>query len=370
MPNWDVIVAGAGQAGCAAAWDLAAGGARVLLLHGGPERAKPCAGGLTIKALRRYRFALDAVIRERVDRVVMSRPGEPPVTAGAATPFCVMTHRRELDALCREQARARGAHWRVSAGVRTVRQESDGVTLTTAEGDELRATWLIAADGAHSPVRRVLQGQPPASPAMALEGHLPRERARHYPPMTLDFQEVPGGYGWLFPKGDHINVGLYVWRRERARLARDQLADYARRTLGSDALEDVAGYPLGTWLARRSPRCGRVLFVGDAAGSTEPLLGEGIYGALVSGQLAAGALLAGRPSDYPLLMADWAEELRQVERITRIFYGAPALGYAALSRWLAPTLLAGYADGLTLGGTKRVLFSPGGRRRLRGTPAG
>ncbi|HCE40601.1 MAG: FAD-dependent oxidoreductase [Alcanivorax sp.] len=368
MPNWDVIVAGAGQAGCAAAWDLAAGGARVLLLHGGPERPKPCAGGLTIKALRRYRFPLDAVIRERVDRVAMSRSGEPPVTAGAAAPFCVMTHRRELDALCREQARARGAGWHVTAGVRAVRQDHQGVTLISAEGETLRATWLIAADGAHSPVRRALQGQPPAAPAMALEGHLPRERARRYPPMTLDFQEVPGGYGWLFPKGDHINVGLYVWRRDRARLAREHLADYARRTLGSDALEEVGGYPLGTWLARRPPRCGRVLFVGDAAGSTEPLLGEGIYGALVSGQLAAGALLAGRLRDYPLLLADWGEELRQVERITRIFYGVPALGYAALSRWLAPTLLAGYAEGLTLGGTKRAWRSLKGRRHLLGSP--
>ncbi|MBL7249727.1 NAD(P)/FAD-dependent oxidoreductase [Alloalcanivorax marinus] len=368
MVHWDVIVAGAGQAGCAAAWDLAAGGARVLLLHGGPERPKPCAGGLTIKALRRYRFPVDAVIRERVDRVAMSRAGGPRVLAGAAVPFCVMTHRRELDALCRERALARGAEWRAVAGVRAVRQGAAGVTLTTSEGEVLRATWLVAADGAHSPVRRLLQGQPAASPAMALEGHLPRAKARHYPPMTLDFQEVPGGYGWLFPKGDHINVGLYVWRRDRARLGRDHLADYARRALGSGALEEVAGYPLGTWLARRSPRCGRVLFVGDAAGSTEPLLGEGIYGALVSGQLAAGALLAGRPGDYPLLMADWGEELRQVERVTRIFYGVPAFGYAALSRWLAPTLLAGYAAGLTLGGTKRAWRSLKGRRHLLGSP--
>ncbi len=180
MPNWDVIVAGAGQAGCAAAWDLAAGGP-VLLLHGGPERPKPCAGGLTIKALRRYRFPLDAVIRERVDRVAMSRSGEPPVTAGAAAPFCVMTHRRELDALCREQARARGAGWQATAGVRAVRQDHQGVTLISAEGETLRATWLIAADGAHSPVRRALQGSPDGA-GHGPGGHLARERARHYPP--------------------------------------------------------------------------------------------------------------------------------------------------------------------------------------------
>ena len=295
METWDVIVAGAGQAGCAAAWDLAAGGARVLLLHGGPDRAKPCAGGLTIKALRRYRFAIDEVIRERVERMRLGHDGRGTVEVSAASTFCVMTHRRELDDLCRRRARERGAVWRVD-GVRSLRQDTDGATLTMAGGDTLRARWLIAADGAHSPIRRLLQGQSPVPGAMALEAHVPRDAARSYPLMTLDFQTVPGGYGWLFPKGDHINVGLYVHHRDRARLTRDRLADYARRALGSDALEQVGGYPLGTWLTRRPPRCGRVLFAGDAARAADCMTGEGIAQALETGELAARIAAASGPA--------------------------------------------------------------------------
>lgn len=354
MSHWDVIVAGAGQAGCAAAWDLAAGGARVLLLHGGPARAKPCAGGLTMKAVYRYRFPIDEVVRERIDRLTLGRFDHGRVSVASAAPFCVMTHRRELDALCRERAREQGADWRQSAGIGALRQDDRGITLTTMDGERLHADHLIAADGAHSPLRRLLQGHFPAPGAVALEAHLPRGKARHYPPMGLDFQEIKGGYGWLFPKGDHINLGLYVWHRDRARPTIAALKDYARRTLGSDALEEVGGYPLGTWLNQRPPRCGRVLFAGDAAGATEPLLGEGIYGAVISGQLAAQALLADRPEDYPSLLARWRDELCQVQRLTRIFYGALPLSYMALSRWLAPKLLAGYANGWTLGQTQRA----------------
>jgi len=360
VSQWDAIVVGAGQAGCAAAWDLAAAGARVLLLHGGPRRHKPCAGGLTIKALRRYRFTVAEVIREPVSRLDLRRGAGPPSTLTTEAPFCVMTHRRELDALTRRRAREQGAVWQRSAGVRGLRQDAAGVTLVTAEGERHRGACLIAADGAHSPLRRLLHGQGDGEGAVALEGHLPRDLVRDYPAMTLDFGELPGGYGWLFPKGDHINVGLYAWRRNRSRPTLSALSAYARRTLGSDRLEGVGGYPLGTWLNRRPPLCGRVLFVGDAAGATERLLGEGIYGALLSGQLAATAVLAGRPGDYPLLLSAWRDEVDQVETLTRMFYGVPGPGYAALRRWLAPGLLAGYAEGLTLGGAKRAWFS--GRR--------
>lgn len=355
MNHWDVIVVGAGQAGCAAAWDLAAGGGRVLLLHTGPARAKPCAGGLTIKALQRYRFPVDAVIRERIDQLALSRAGRQQgmVKAPTGASFCVMTHRPELDELCRQQARERGADWWHSAGVRRLHQDHQGLGLTTLEGDVLSADYLVAADGAHSPVRRLLHGDTRVPGALALEGHLPRERASIHPPMTLDFQEVAGGYGWLFPKGDHVNLGLYVWQRGRAKPTRALLADYARRSLGSDQLESLGGYPLGTWLHKRPVACGRVLFAGDAAGATEPLLGEGIYGALLTGQAAAAALLAGCPGDYPQLVTTWREEVRQVARLTRLFYGLLPVSYPLLRHGFAPTLLKGYAEGLTLGQTLR-----------------
>ena len=63
MTQWDVIIVGAAQAGCAAAWDLAAAGRRVLVLSRAGGQEKPCAGGVTAKTLNRYRFSIAPVVR-------------------------------------------------------------------------------------------------------------------------------------------------------------------------------------------------------------------------------------------------------------------------------------------------------------------
>ncbi len=98
MTNWDVLIVGAGQAGCAAAWDLAAAGLRVAVISRPPSRGKPCAGGVTEKAVARYRFSIAPVVREAVTSLAVSHSSSPVRHLSSATPFCVMTERAELDA--------------------------------------------------------------------------------------------------------------------------------------------------------------------------------------------------------------------------------------------------------------------------------
>ncbi len=109
---------------------------------------------------------------------------------------------------------------------------------------------------------------------------------------------VPGGYGWVFPKGDHANLGVGGWLDEgpRLRVHLDQLARAHGLDLG--VLIDVRGHRLPMRrLGARAAR-GRVLLVGDAAGLVDPLSGDGIYEAFVSARLAADAILGGRPEGY------------------------------------------------------------------------
>jgi flavin-dependent dehydrogenase len=136
---------------------------------------------------------------------------------------------------------------------------------------------------------------------IALEGNVSWSdlvRAPYEETAWVEIGVVPGGYGWVFPKGDHANLGVGGWMSEgpklRARL--DRLA----RVHGADPsrLEAVRGHrlpmrKLGTAAAR-----GRVLLVGDAAGLVDPLSGDGIYEAFVSARLAAEAILAARPEEY------------------------------------------------------------------------
>ena len=107
--------------------------------------------------------------------------------------------------------------------------------------------------------------------------------------MGFDFGRVNGGYGWVFPKEGHMNVGLYTYRPD-VKITRRDLVDYAVRRIGIPGPTRISGYPLGMGGWRYRPGSGRVLLAGDAAGLADPLLGEGLYHAIISGQRAAAAI--------------------------------------------------------------------------------
>ena len=134
---WDAMVVGAGPAGCAAAYDLAAEGRSVLLLdkHDFP-RPKACAGGLTSKAVQALRYSIKPVVREVVHRIRLEdeRSSSSPAQAivlKSREPICVMTVRAELDAYCLSKTIAAGACFRKIAGVRQIARCGDEVHLLT-----------------------------------------------------------------------------------------------------------------------------------------------------------------------------------------------------------------------------------------------
>src|SRR4030095_2589686 len=105
----------------------------------------------------------------------------------------------------------------------------------------------------------------------------------------------PGGYGWIFPKADHLSVGVGVFTRTAARRRlRDELSRYLHAVgLREARVPGIRGAPIPV-RPRREVARGRVLLAGDAAGLADPLTGEGISFAILSGRLAAEALLGAR----------------------------------------------------------------------------
>jgi flavin-dependent dehydrogenase len=104
---------------------------------------------------------------------------------------------------------------------------------------------------------------------------------------VLEFGNVPGGYGWIFPKGDHVNFGVGGWAQQGPELRRHLRVLCEQYGIEVRQLSDVRGHRLpmrrpATVLAR-----GRALVVGDAAGALDPVSGDGIYEALVTARLAA-----------------------------------------------------------------------------------
>jgi geranylgeranyl reductase family protein len=337
MERWDAIIVGAGPAGCAAAWDLAAAGRAVLLLDRAEfPRLKTCAGGLTRKSLRALRYSVAPVVRETVSTIVVeSRRGEA-ATLNSRTAVCAMTVRQELDAFCLQQTLAAGAQFCRIGPILAIETNDHDVLLRTADRT-FRGRFLVGADGVHSRVRRLLHGEAPSwfrrGFALETEVHPANGNAVD---VVFDFAPVSHGYGWVFPKGDHLNVGLYS-ESAGEKLDRWRLNRYIGERFGDARADTATGQFLGFGAENAPLFPSRIFLTGDAGGFADPLTGEGIHGAIVSGQAAAAAidgnLKGGQPAyrAFAALTAPRRQDLRLSASGARWFYGNPDSGFRALT---------------------------------------
>lgn len=286
---YDVAVVGAGPAGTAAAFRLLGQGARVLLLDRYVfPRKKACAGGITPKAYALFPFDISTQVRRVCRSVRVTRPGGRFFHIREDRPLCHMTRREELDFFCLNKAVEKGAVFRQIPEIRSIEERKTCVEVQAGR-ERFRALFLIGADGANSRVRRFVGGNRFWAKQMALEADIRVDRADRYD-MEFDFSRIRHGYFWVFPRDDHVNIGIYATvfgAGPRVGLLRD----YTASRFPSGRMTGVRGYPIGTGGYAYRPVAGRILLAGDAAGMAEPLLGEGIYFAIKSGQEAAMAVL-------------------------------------------------------------------------------
>jgi geranylgeranyl reductase family protein len=294
----DVAVVGAGPAGATAALVLARAGVEVRLLDRAIlPRDKTCGGGVVARALAMLPPGVDIPVERRLGRVESRFTGAGVVTVERETPLVHMTRRAPLDLALAEAARAAGAVLEAPCAVERVHLEADHVRLETA-GGPLRARLLIAADGATGPVARTAGWTEPLASVPALDAEVaasPDLLARFADRARFDLGTPAGGYGWVFPKADHLSVGVGVFTRSATRRRlRDELHRYLHAAgLGDATVRGVRGAPIPVRPRRHAAR-GRVLLAGDAAGLADPLTGEGISLAILSGRLAAESIVAAR----------------------------------------------------------------------------
>jgi len=314
---FDVAVIGAGPAGSTAAYRLASAGARVLLVDRASfPRDKPCGGGVTLRAARLLPFSLEPVVEDRVDRVECRLGYGPRFVRHVGEPLALMTQRRRLDHFLLEQAARAGADVRDGVKVADVRENA-----LTVDGEEIAAGVVLGADGCNGSSARALGLGDNIVHGVALEANVPHD-ARYTGAMVLELGVVPGGYGWIFPKGDHLNVGVGGHASEAPRL-RDHLAELCNKhCIDPETATDTRGYRLPMRRPDSALARGTAAVIGDAAGLVDPFSGDGMYEAFLSAQLAAEAaldVLAGRAPG----LEPYAEAVaRRITPLTAAGWGA------------------------------------------------
>lgn len=313
----DVIIVGAGPAGCASAIDLCRRGLDVIILDKAAfPRDKCCGDGLTTDALR----ILDELgLRPEsitnwnavTDAVIYSPKGERtvlPLPEGKGQ-FAAIAPRIELDDQLLQLAIAEGAKLLSPLGFSSLEQFDDFVKVETTDGTDILARYVIAADGMWSTVRKAVKN--------GIEGyrgdwHAFRQYFANTGPnaqhLTVWFEpDLLPGYVWLFPlPGQRANVGFGILRdrnhklKDMGRLWKDILTrPHIKEILGHEAIAEGThkAWPIPTRMEELEATSGRVFFVGDAMGIADPMTGEGIAQALQSGKLAASALTKAGPYD-------------------------------------------------------------------------
>ncbi len=368
----DVIVAGAGPAGAVAARTLALAGVRTLLVDRAAfPRNKPCGGGLSARVRGRFPWldaALAGIDVHEVRRLHLEGPDRRVLELESARTSVLLVRRIEFDHALVTAAQEAGASLETGFEITQAEQDAGQVVLRSRDGRTLSAPIVIAADGVHSVIAKRLGVNPrwPRSRvALDMMEETPAPRLRATDPDLLWVAYAYNGldgYAYVFPKTRHVNVGIgcllshydanvdaHPYDLQRtfvdALVAEGTLAGTSDRGCFTPFLIPVGG-PLATaWHDR-------VLFAGDAGGFVNAITAEGIYYAMVSGELAARAVVEARaarddvagPRYERLWRRELGAELRDATLLQRYLFSSHAtvnrvVAGAASQPWLTDLIL-------------------------------
>lgn len=389
--HYDLIVVGAGPAGCSAAIHACRAGMRTAIIERRQlPRQKTCGGGvpMAVGSLLEGldpRSAADCIVTRTRHTWKFGDPILAPMNLeqdhAAVELWCV--RRDRFDHELAKAAANMGVDLLEGLTVEWVDVGPDRVSVraqTRPDAPEWSATasYLVAADGANGRCAPRMGLRPTRLQAIAMETQVPHVWGTGHPDLQpdtvhLEYGVVRNGYVWAFPNSDQLNIGAGVFRSAdsvrgadlRATLSRAMRDLAAALGVASDWPEtDVRACPLPVWSGRNRLHTdgGRALLAGDAAALVSPLFGDGILNAVRSGRIAAECIAAGRADEYTRRIdSEIGCDLAAAARLAAVFYRLPRECYrVAISR---PTATRTAAR-LLCGELRYSEIAPGALRRL------
>jgi geranylgeranyl reductase family protein len=333
--KYDVIIIGTGVAGASAACELANAGVNVLVLEKEKlPRYKTCGGGVVHRAIEKLPFSTDGVVERNFNTIdIYDHETDLCFNVTREKPIITMMMRADLDNLIVSEAVKKGA--KVNDVVKVINVDCYEKDVEVVTGSTtFKADFVIGADGA-SGVSVKISGMHKnyfRVPAIECEASLPDDEFDYYKNLTrFDFGFIPHGYAWVFPKKNHLSVGIASMKKLKV-----NLNDYLEKYFTMLGFKDIAniekhGHMIPINPFRLKPVYKRILLTGDTIGLADPITTEGISYAIESGQLAAKAIIEGNKEIekvvkiYSKSLKPLFSELRYAKILAWFVHGPPII---------------------------------------------
>ena len=314
--KYDVVIVGAGPSGSTAAKNLAENGKKVLIIDKQKfPRDKPCGGAIPTRVMKQFPYVEEFIDSISYGSYTHSSSLKYTLKFVREKPLLATVIRKDFDDGLVKLAVNAGATFLNSKAVKDVTTQKDKVVLLLDDNEKIEAKIVLGCDGMRSIVAEktnlckkmddicicVVQEQPMST--QQLQKYFTDKKIVH---LFIKTQGI-AGYGWIFPKKKHINIGMGQFEsavdssKPRPNL-KESYKKYIKllkekKMLPKDfPIENVKGGTLPVFPLKKT-YSDRVLICGDAAGFINSITGEGIYYAMASGEMAANVALESLDSD-------------------------------------------------------------------------
>ena len=343
-PTWDVIVVGSGPAGAMAAYELAKAGLNVAILEKETlPRYKTCGGGLVFRGREMLPISVqDAVEKEFDSLAVYFDKQIQPFTAQRSFPILSMVMRDKFDRLLVQEAVKHGAVLIEGQALQQLDFTGGNINLHT-QNEVLHARYVVAADGVLGPTAKLAGWKETRKLIPALEyevGVSSADFERLSKEARFDIDAIPQGYGWCFPKANHLSIGVGLFAPKKIQLRTYYQAYLLKLGIHETTFEEAHGFQIPVGARTDGFSRSGVFLTGDSAGFADPLTAEGLTNSIYSGILAGQSIA--RQFDQPDRAANAYQaaleerllpELRFSEVMASFFYFMPAARNLLMGRY-------------------------------------